>query len=168
MIPPVWQLALYVSPTFFTFPPPSLPYPLSLPWDVPPSRMWLQPFSLILYRICTRARRNCGKPCADTVDHLTESVPSLTVSEKWSPAQRFDVQVADRWSPIQVLTQRKSAWLGWSPGTGHLPHTEHCRLGKKYFRFFSCFSKRIYSYKFQTLINDICAVLIDDLLPLFW
>ena len=34
--------------------------------------------------------------------------------------------------------------------------------------FFSCFPKRIYSYKFQTLINDICADLIDDLLPLFW
>ena len=40
--------------------------------------------------------------------------------------------------------------------------------GKSNFRFFSCFSKRIYSYKFQGLINDICAALIDDLLPLFW
>ena len=67
------------------------------------------------------------KTCADTVGHSTESVPSLTVSEKWPPAQRFDVQAADRRSPIQVLTQRKAAWLGWSPGTGHLPHTEHCR-----------------------------------------
>ena len=46
---------------------------------------------------------------ADTVGHLTESVPSLTVSEKLPPAQRFDVQAADRRSPIQVLTQRKAA-----------------------------------------------------------
>ena len=67
------------------------------------------------------------KTCADTVGHLTEPVPSLTVSEKWPPAQRFDAQAVDRRSPIQVLTQRKAAWLGWSPGTGHLPHTEHCR-----------------------------------------
>ena len=67
------------------------------------------------------------KTCADTIGHLTESVPSLTVSEKWPPAQRFDMQAADRRSPIQVLTQRKDAWLGWSPGTGHLPHTEQCR-----------------------------------------
>ena len=74
------------------------------------------------------------KTCADAVGHLTESVPSLTVSEKWPPAQRFDVQAADRWSPIQVLTQRKAAWLGWSPGTGHLPYTEHCRAQRvKYF-----------------------------------
>ena len=40
------------------------------------------------------------KTCADTVGHLTESVPSLTVSEKWPPAQRFDAQAADRRSPI--------------------------------------------------------------------
>ena len=53
--------------------------------------------------------------------------PSLAVSEKWPPARCFDVQAADRRSPIQVLTQRKAAWLGWSPGTGHLPHIEHCR-----------------------------------------
>ena len=70
------------------------------------------------------------KTCADTVGHLTESVPSLPVSEKWPPAQRFDDYVADRRSPIQVLTQRKAAWLVWSPGTGHLPHTEHYRYIK--------------------------------------
>ena len=96
------------------------------------------------------------KTCADTVCHSTESVPSLTVSEKWPPAQRFDVQVAGRRSPIHVLIQRKAffyfyffilfyfffikmfisfidAWLGWSRGTGHLPHTEHCRLEFMYF-----------------------------------
>ena len=65
------------------------------------------------------------KTCADRVGYLAVC---LTVSEKWQSAQRFDVQAADRWSPIQVLTQRKAAWLGWSPGTGHLLHTEHCRL----------------------------------------
>ena len=36
------------------------------------------------------------KTRADSVCHLTETVPSLTVSEKWPPVQRFDVQAADR------------------------------------------------------------------------
>ena len=67
------------------------------------------------------------KTCADTVGRLTESAPSLTVSKKWPPAQRFDVQAADRRSPIQVLTQLKVARLGCSPGTGQLSHIEHCR-----------------------------------------
>ena len=51
--------------SFFPFPPPSLPYPLSLPSllpELPPMRMWPQPFSPTLYRICTRAQENCGKP----------------------------------------------------------------------------------------------------------
>ena len=114
-----------------TYPPPFpvFSFFLSLPPEVPPMRMWPQPFSSMLYRICTSHKgiEKLRKTCADTVGHLTESVLSLTVSEKWPPAQRFDVQAADRQSSIQVLTQRKAAWLGWSPGTGHLPHTEHCR-----------------------------------------
>ena len=89
------------------------------------------------------------KTCADTVGHLTESVPSLTVSEKWPPAQRFDVQAADRRSPIRVLTQRKAAWPGWWPGTGHLPHTEHCRWGHLI----------IYSIIFPQFFNYISALL---------
>ena len=68
------------------------------------------------------------KTCADTVGHLTEPVRSLTVSVKWPPAQCFDVQAADRRSPIQVLTQRKAVSFGWSPGIRHLPNTEHCRF----------------------------------------
>ena len=68
------------------------------------------------------------KTCADTVGHLTEFVPSLQSLKKWPPAQRFDMQAADRRSPIQVLTQRQAAWVGWPPGTGHLPYTECCRL----------------------------------------
>ena len=56
--------------------------------------------------------RKLRKTCADTVGHLTESVPSLTVSEKWPPVQHSDVQAAGRRSPIQVLTRQKAAWLG--------------------------------------------------------
>ena len=36
------------------------------------------------------------------------------------------MQAAERRSPTQVLTQRLAA------GTGHLPHTERCRLKRKY------------------------------------
>ena len=62
------------------------------------------------------------KICADTVDDLTESVPSLQSLKKWPPTQHFHMQAADRRSPIQVLTQRltdPAAWLGWSPSTTH-------------------------------------------------
>ena len=64
------------------------------------------------------------KTCADTVGHLTESVPSLTVSEKWPPAQRFDVQAADRRSPIQVPNETLLD-LGdrLAPDTYHTPNT---------------------------------------------
>ena len=44
-----------------------------------------------------------------------------------SPAQRFDMQVPNRRSSMQVLTQRQAAGLGWPPGAWHLPHTERCR-----------------------------------------
>ena len=80
-------------PHLFPFFPPSLPYTLSLP-SLPPKlaamRMWPQPFSHMLYRICTRAQANCEKP----VPIQWESVPSLPVSKKWPSAQRFDVQAA--------------------------------------------------------------------------
>ena len=82
--------------------------------------------AIISYAV-SHLHEGTGKLRKTCAGHLTESVPSLTVSEKWSLVQRFDVQAADRRSPIQVLTQRKAAWLGWSPGTRHLPHNEHCR-----------------------------------------
>ena len=66
------------------------------------------------------------KTCADTVGHLTGSVPSLQSLKKWPRAQRFDMQPVDRRYPIQVLTQRQAAWLG-PPGARHLPHMERCR-----------------------------------------
>ena len=62
------------------------------------------------------------KTRADTSGHLTESVPSLTVSEKWPRAQRFDVQAADRRSPIQVLTQLDLGDL-LAPDAYHTPNT---------------------------------------------
>ena len=85
MFPPVWQLALYISPTFFPFPPSSLPYPLSLPSlppELPLMRMWT---AAILSYAVSHLHEGTGKlqkTCADTVGYLTESVPSLTVSEK--------------------------------------------------------------------------------------
>ena len=144
MFPPVWQLAFNISPTFSSFPPSSFSYPLSLPPLPSPPR---EPPSFLNGRVTPHENVTAAilsyavshlhegtgklrKTCADIVGHLTESVPSLTVSEKWPPAKCFDVQAADRRSSIQVLTERKAAWLGWSPGTGHLPHTEHCRLLK--------------------------------------
>ena len=83
--PPVWQLALYSSPTFFPFSPHSLPYPLSLPSlppEVPPHENVTAAF--LAYAV-SHLHEGTGKPrktCADKVGHLTESVPSLTVSEK--------------------------------------------------------------------------------------
>ena len=138
---PVWQLALYISLTFFPFSPPSLPYPMSLPSLT--VRVTFHPYgqsyppphenvtAAILSYAVSHLHEGTGKlrkTCADTVGHLTEPVRSLTVSVKWPPAQCFDVQAADRRSPIQVLTQRKAVSFGWSPGIRHLPNTEHCRF----------------------------------------
>ena len=75
-------------------------------------RMWT---AAILSYAVSHLHEGTGKlqkTCADTVGYLTESVPSLTVSEKWPPTQRFDVQAVDRRLPIQVLTQRKAS-LTW-------------------------------------------------------
>ena len=44
------------------------------------------------------------KTCADTVGHSTASVHSLQSLKKWPAPQRFEMQVADRGSPIQVPT----------------------------------------------------------------
>ena len=43
-------------PFLIAFPPPPPPPP-------PPIRMWPQPFSPMLYRICTRVQRNCENLC---------------------------------------------------------------------------------------------------------
>ena len=66
----LYGYCLYISPLLFS---PFIlssfsPYfqlPLSFtffPPEVAPVRMWPQPFSLMLYRICTRAEENCAKP----------------------------------------------------------------------------------------------------------
>ena len=120
------NLPLTYPPPFPPFPlfplsPSSLSYLLSLPpLPFPPP----EPPSFLTARVTTHENVTAAilsyavshlhegtgklrKTCADTVGHLTESVPSLTVSEKWPPVQRFDVQAADRPSPIQVRIQRK-------------------------------------------------------------
>ena len=71
VFPTIRQLALYISPHLCRLSPSSLPpvtsfliasYLPSLPPELPPMRMWSQPFFPMLYRICRRAQRNCGKP----------------------------------------------------------------------------------------------------------
>ena len=83
--PPVWQLALYISPIFFPFPPPSLPYPPVTSFFTARVTTHENVTAAILSYAVSHLHEGTGKLrkiCADTVDHLTESVPSLTVSEK--------------------------------------------------------------------------------------
>ena len=124
VFPPVWQLDFNISPTFFSF--------LLLPFltlchfhrflphrrSYPPSFLTARvtPHENVTAAILSYAVSHLHegtwklwKICADTVGFLTESVLSLTVSEKRPSDQRFDVQAANRRSPIQVLTQRKAA-----------------------------------------------------------
>ena len=63
-----------------------------------------------LHKGTGKLRKNYG----DTVGYSTQSGISK-VSEKWPSAQCFNVQ-------------RENAWLGWSPGTEHLLHTERCQF----------------------------------------
>ena len=91
----------------------------------PPLRMWPQPFSPMLYRIGTKAQDNCGK---------SMPIQSAISLQKWLPARRFDMQAADRRSPIQVLNPAPSC-LTWATTWCWTPilHTEHCRSKKLYF-----------------------------------
>ena len=86
VFPPVWLLALYISPTFF------LRLPVLIPCHFLPYRQSYPP----------------------PLENLTAAILSYAVShlrslKKKLHAQRFDMQAADRWSPIQVLTQQKAA-----------------------------------------------------------
>ena len=67
----------------FTYPHPRFPFPPFLPIllsftvfppQIPPLRMWPQPFSP-MYRICTRAQGNCGKPVP--IQSAIQQSPSL-------------------------------------------------------------------------------------------
>ena len=146
-------------PLFFPFPPPSLPYPLSLlpslPPELPPMRMWDRSHSLLCCIAFARGHRETAENLYRYSRPFNRVCPqSNTVSEKWPPAQRFDAQVADRRSPIQVLTQRKAAWLGWSPGTGHLPHTKHCR-SLFHYHFPSIFHQLTFPQKFTSIFHQL-------------
>ena len=131
IFPPVWLLP-YTYPPHFP-PPPFSSFPsfftfpfLSLPSCQSPSPLFTfknMTASILSYAVShsQEDRRKPRKTCADTVGHLT--VPD---SEKWPFVQRFNVQATDRRSPIQVLTQRSSAWFGWSPGIANLSYIERC------------------------------------------
>ena len=72
---------------------------------------------------------------------------------------------------MSILINRKGVIFhldNAQPHTSLMTRQKLLGWGKSNFGFVSCFLKRIYSYKLQTLINDICAVLINDLSPLFW
>ena len=85
-----------------------LPYPLSFPF-LPPETP-----SFLTARVIPPIRMWPAAILTYAVLHLHEGTGTLR-----KPIQLLIC--------IQVLTQRKAAWLGWSPGTGHLPHTEYCR-----------------------------------------
>ena len=103
VIPPVWQLAFNIYRTFFPFSLSSLSYPLSLPPlpsppPEPPSFLTARVTphenvtAAILSYAVSHLHEGTGKlrkTCADTVGHLTESVPSLPVSEKMTSRSAF-------------------------------------------------------------------------------
>ena len=74
------------------------------------------PFSPMLYRLCTRAQKNCGKPMP-IQSAIQQSL--YPINSLWKNDFPMSMQAADRRSPIQVLKQRQAAWLGWPPGIGH-------------------------------------------------
>ena len=84
--------------------------------------------------IASRNEKSCLQfLCTDRgISHALNRVfLHCTISAKLPPADRFDMHAMNRRSPVQVLTQREAARLRWSPGTGHLPHTEYCRSPQK-------------------------------------
>ena len=125
-------IAFYISPPPFSLSSRFFLFPFSLtffPPEPPPPPLEDVTAAILSYAAShlQGGIRTLRKTCADTVGHFTESVPSLQSLKKWPPAQSFDMQAADRRSPIQVLTQRQAAWLEWLPGAGHLPRTYHAR-----------------------------------------
>ena len=75
---PVWLLALYISPTFF----PRLPFLTAVTSFLNPHE---NVTAAILFYAVSHLHEGTGKlrkTCADTVGHLTQSAPSLPVSEK--------------------------------------------------------------------------------------
>ena len=102
---------IHIPPTFLPFPPPSLRYPVTSFFAARVTPHEDAAAAILSYVVSNlhEGTEKLRETYTDTVGHLTESVPSLTVSEKCPLAQRFDVQAADRQSPIQVLTQRKAA-----------------------------------------------------------
>ena len=72
----------------------------------------------------------CSISCCNinicSLSHICSScVVTVCVVKNGLRLSAFDVQATDRRSPIQVLTEGCAAWLGWLPGTGHLPHNKH-------------------------------------------
>ena len=128
--PPVWQLALYISPSFSPF----LRRPFLIPChyfllyrqSYPP---WECETAAILSYAVSHLHEGTGKlrkTCTDTVGHLTESVPSLTQSLK----NDLPLSVSMRRSrtgghPSKYWPSEKLLDLGdrLAPDTYHTPNT---------------------------------------------
>ena len=145
LVPHVRLLPFTYLHPHFPFPP-FFPFPFSFtffPPEVPPWECYRSHSLLSAVSHLHDGTGKLWKTCADTVSHFTESVPSLQSLKKWPPARLFNMQAGDQRSPIQVLTQRQVAWLGWLPVARHLPHTERK------------FIKYSYDYNFLNQIHVI-------------
>ena len=114
-------------PHLFPFPPPSLSYPLVISFFTARVTPHENVTAAMLSYAVSHLHEGTGKlrkTCADTVGHLTVCPQSNSL---W--------KMTSHPNDIQVLTQRNAAWAGWSPGTGHLPHTEHCRCENSISRY---------------------------------
>ena len=123
LIPPVWKLPYSHPHCFFpNFPISfSLPFFLSLPYSQSFPAWEYDYGHSLLY--CIAFAREPGKIAQNLYRYsrpFNRVSLQTTISEKWPPAQRFDILVTDRRSLIQVLIRCEAAWLGWSTGTGHL------------------------------------------------
>ena len=111
----------YPLPLSFTFFPPEVS-----PWECDCSH------SFLCYIAFARRRKETAENlCRYNRPFNRVCFQSTSLWKTDVPLSVFHVQAADQRSPIQVLTQRRAAWLGWPRGTGHLPHAERCR-------YFSC------------------------------
>ena len=123
----VWQLALYISPTFFPFS--SLPFLIPshfLPYcqRYPPGECD-HSYSLLCYIPFARGHRETAKNLCRYSRLFHRVCPQSNTLNNNRPLNFSNVQAADRRSPIQVLTQQKLLDLGncLAPDTYHTLNT---------------------------------------------
>ena len=128
--PPVWQLALYISPTFFPFSPPPFLYRQSYPpWECDRSH------SLLCCVAFARGHWETAEDPCRYIRPFNRVCPQSNSLWKMTSCSAF--RCAGR-GPAVTHPSTDPAWLGWSPSTGRLPHTEHCRYLYKVFMSVAC------------------------------